>query len=97
MMLSLIAVDPACGYRLETTAKLIAFDSWSPTAPMRDQARRRRLLNHARTSAIKPVRRWSVLEECEDRDDPAVDWRSRDAQLGEDRVDVLFYGRIGKE
>ena len=38
-----------------------------------------------------------VLEECEYGDDPAVDRRSRDAELGEDRVDVLLHCGLGKE
>jgi hypothetical protein len=48
-------------------------------------------------SVVKPVGRRGVLKECEHSDDAAMDWRSRDAQLGEDRVDVLLYGRLGKE
>jgi hypothetical protein len=39
----------------------------------------------------------SVLEEREYGDDTAVDGRSRYAQLGEDRVDVLLYCRLRKE
>jgi hypothetical protein len=38
-----------------------------------------------------------VLEECEYGDDPAVDRRGRDAELGEDRVDVLLNCRLGKK
>jgi NAD(P)-dependent dehydrogenase (short-subunit alcohol dehydrogenase family) len=45
----------------------------------------------SRPSAVKPVRRRSVLEKREYGDDPTMDGCSRDAQLGEDRVDVLLH------
>src|SRR5829696_1711555 len=50
-----------------------------------------------RLSAVKQVGGRSVFEEREHGDDPAMDRRSRQAQLCEDRVDVLLYRRLGKK
>ena len=43
----------------------------------------------ARTSGVNPIRTPGRSREREYGDNPAVDGRSRDAQLGEDRVDVF--------
>ena len=50
-----------------------------------------------RLGAVKQVGGTSVFEEREYGYDPTMDRRSRQAQLCEDRVDVLLYRRRGKK